>query len=806
MTNLLIWLIWQNCDLLLYQINNQTFQNAFPEALAGMNQFRFGSKAATLHDLQQNLTVGLLCPQLIVVRNRWGGEAERIADEVMSAFSGIPLAVRSSARGEDSADESLAGAYTSLLNVKPEQTSIKNAINQVFASYHHNHPQDEVLIQSMVRNVVISGVVLTRDLDTGSPYYVINYDSGSGRTDTVTSGGDSKTVLVHRARPDKLKSSRMRRLIDSVIEIESVTGSQELDIEFCINDSDDVYILQVRPLAARSNWIQVPDVVIDTAIDTIRNSIVSYAQPAPPLAGNRTIFSEMTDWNPAEMIGNAPKPLALSLYKSLITDSVWAKARARMGYQLVDGPLLYDFHGRPYIDVRKSFNSFLPSEIDKSDADTIVTHQLDLLAANPELHDKVEFSIAVTCQDFDTKKIDTRLLDAGLDSAARQVVSRQIHKLTKTLIDASESGLAPLIAQADTLLKTPAINTQESLQDAQRLLELCRADGTLPFSQLARHGFIGVQLLRSLATRDVFDSSHIDAFMHSLHTVATDLIQDMNEVHRGAKSVDIFMGRYGHLRPGTYDIMSWRYEERPDLYVGQGRARSLVEHPPFILSTRQRLDIQKLIEEAGFETSADALLEYIALAIKGREQSKFAFSRAISNALKIFSAWGEAHGIERDDMAYLPVSALRDEPDIGKLRAQIACAREAYVLTRALRLPHVIIDAHDIDIVRMPLGQPTFVTSKSVTAPGHVLTQMDGNAIGDRIVLIESADPGFDWIFSHRVLGLITKYGGANSHMAIRCAEFGLPAAIGCGERLFNTICKANTIELNAAARRIACH
>ena len=32
-------------------------------------------------------------------------------------------------------------------------------------------------------------------------------------------------------------------------------------------------------------------------------------------------------------------------------------------------------------------------------------------------------------------------------------------------------------------------------------------------------------------------------------------------------------------------------------------------------------------------------------------------------------------------------------------------------------------------------------------------------------------------------IGLITKYSGANSHMAIRCAEFGIPAAIGCGEQ-----------------------
>ena len=58
----------------------------------------------------------------------------------------------------------------------------------------------------------------------------------------------------------------------------------------------------------------------------------------------------MPDWNPAEMIGNAPRPLALSLYKHLITNRVWAEARAVMGYRRVEAPLLVDFHGRPYID------------------------------------------------------------------------------------------------------------------------------------------------------------------------------------------------------------------------------------------------------------------------------------------------------------------------------------------------------------------------------------------------------------------------------------------------------------------------
>lgn len=71
--------------------------------------------------------------------------------------------------------------------------------------------------------------------------------------------------------------------------------------------------------------------------------------------------------------------------------------------------------------------------------------------------------------------------------------------------------------------------------------------------------------------------------------------------------------------------------------------------------------------------------------------------------------------------------------------------------------------------------------------------------LDDRIVLIENADPGYDWIFAHRIAGLVTKYGGANSHMAIRCAEFGIPAAIGCGEQRFDVLCKAHRISLDCS-------
>lgn len=74
-----------------------------------------------------------------------------------------------------------------------------------------------------------------------------------------------------------------------------------------------------------------------------------------------------------------------------------------------------------------------------------------------------------------------------------------------------------------------------------------------------------------------------------------------------------------------------------------------------------------------------------------------------------------------------------------------------------------------------------------------------GVEVKGAVVLIPQADPGYDWLFGQGIAGLITMYGGANSHMAIRSAEFGLPAAIGIGEQLYKQLSQAQEIELDPA-------
>ena len=95
-------------------------------------------------------------------------------------------------------------------------------------------------------------------------------------------------------------------------------------------------------------------------------------------------------------------------------------------------------------------------------------------------------------------------------------------------------------------------------------------------------------------------------------------------------------------------------------------------------------------------------------------------------------------------------------------------------------------------------GHPNYIGSKKVTASVVVITKDSATKnLSGKVAVIPQADPGYDWLFGKDLGGLITLYGGANSHMAIRCGEFSLPAAIGIGEALYNKVCASQVIELD---------
>ena len=107
----------------------------------------------------------------------------------------------------------------------------------------------------------------------------------------------------------------------------------------------------------------------------------------------------------------------------------------------------------------------------------------------------------------------------------------------------------------------------------------------------------------------------------------------------------------------------------------------------------------------------------------------------------------------------------------------------------------------DLDAFLIGADRPNFIGSSNITADCLDLTDQSdtqGLKVAGRIVLIPQADPGYDWLLAKGSRDG-DPYGGANSHMAIRAAEFGLPAAIGIGEQRYRELVRANVIELSPA-------
>ena len=194
-------------------------------------------------------------PLLFFTRARWTEEPEAVLAGIRERFPDTSLAVRSSACGEDSGMASLAGAFDSVLHVPSQDlAALRDAIGKVVSRYEHD--ADQVLVQPMIPHVALSGVVMTRTLDDGSPYYVINYDDVSGRTDTITSGsGVSKTVYVYRgARAEYFDSPRLRAVLELVRRLEDFFAGLPLDVEFVVDTRAVVHLLQARPIAAARHW------------------------------------------------------------------------------------------------------------------------------------------------------------------------------------------------------------------------------------------------------------------------------------------------------------------------------------------------------------------------------------------------------------------------------------------------------------------------------------------------------------------------------------------------------------------------
>lgn len=766
--------------------------------------YTFKNKSENLRMLEDVLKESFILPQCsFCVREYRDGKT---AEKKIRKFCEEDKAyiVRSSSAKEDSYESSAAGKYLSVPSLRGYE-NILDGVERVIASFGDEVvDEDIVFIQPMLEDISICGVLFTIDPNNMGEYYVVNYDR-SGQSDTVTSGVSGRLETYYLYRGEMPKDEEKKQLITAVKEIEEIFAGIPLDIEFAITDKGEVCIFQVRPLVIKGDISRNDDTgsVLKKAYEFVKKGMA----PKPFLYGNRTIYGVMPDWNPAEIIGEKPRPLAFSVYRYLVTDGIWAYQRDNYGYKnMRSHPLMINIAGIPYIDSRVSFNSFIPKNIDEDLSSRLVDYYLDRLEKNPFQHDKIEFNIVYSTNSFDLDIRLKELLRNGFSEEDISTIEKELILLTNRIINTEDGLWVQDIEKIKVLEKRHEMIMSSNLDDISKvywLLEDCCRYGTLPFAGLARAGFIAVQMLKSLVSVGILTQKEYDLYLKSVNTVSKQLSRDRN-----ALSKEDFIKKYGHLRPGTYDITMDRYDKNPVKYFEDAslKKKAKIEEKDFSLSLTQYRDIETLMKKRGFDKTVLELFEFIRGAIEWREYSKFIFTRNVSDAFELINEVGNKEGFTRDEISYLDIFDVKEWYMSSwsikdSIRQSVEKGKNRYEETLKINLPPLIVKEQDVYEYTLTGDSANFITLKSVDGD---LVETISEDINNKIVMIESADPGYDWIFTHKIKGLITKYGGANSHMAIRAGELNLPAAIGVGEIKYNHIKRAKCIRLDCSNKKIS--
>ena len=413
-------------------------------------------------------------------------------NKILNIFN-TKIIIRSSAINEDTKESSNAGKYDSFIIKRINKEEIDLAITKIIKKYKSN--KDQILIQDLIYKPDLTGVLFTKVKKTNSHYYEISYDT-SKRTDLITSGKHNNSLkLLILKKFSKKVPLKFKKLLKVILELEMIFQNDRLDIEFCIKNNL-VYILQCRPLLGNKNKVNIN--FLNNVITNLKKKYNKIQKITPNIYGKKTLLSNMSDWNPAEMIGSHPTKLAISLYSYLITDEIWAKQRFDYGYKDVrPNRLMIDMAGSPYIDLRVDFNSFLPKNLPAKISTKIVDNSINLLKKNPSSHDKIEFEIIDTCYNFDLNKKKYNFLSFK----EKNNYFKELRVLTNNVLDPKKNLIKKELNRLEILedkIKKIRKSNLSHIQKIFFLLNDCKKLGTLSFAGLARCAFISTNMLLSL--------------------------------------------------------------------------------------------------------------------------------------------------------------------------------------------------------------------------------------------------------------------------------------------------------------------
>ena len=725
-----------------------------------------GSKAYVLAIMSQhNLPVpaGMVLSHLPTADKEW----QRVEDWWCKQNT-LPLAVRSSAYGEDSEEMSFAGQNQTFLNVKTLD-ELKDAIRSCFKSIDREASKSyrqffmgekkevpmNVVLQVMVK-AKYAGVYFSVNPTRAEEGAVLEYVEGLG--ESLVSG----KVNPHRIlkQSDKIEGPLDRDVLDRVFELGTSVEeklSQKIDMEWAVDDDLKVYLLQARP------------------ITSARSETKQKTYLADELARIEKGHSSETWWDGqtfAEWTGR-PSRLTFEVWKRAFAPGGAFDASLReLGYlgftnqsYSPQDSIMDRLFGRAFINMSKMVPLYfgpIPYRI----------------KPNPKPHLKFEWYKVSATGIINTPKSLWRMLSVGWNMSTNR--RHWIEKSRKELLDfkhkmerPQDRSIYASWSDADLLnlwQKEVANFSRVSLKWPLNLVVLIEAT-----HQSLR------ALLASVVGQDK-SQEYLQRWMGAgLKTATFEMNRYFSRAVDEPLKREFFFARFGHRGPGELDLANPRWIELGDTAFGGGRSAEATNHSE--INVEEEIHNLKTFKDSVLIEEWRLLKELLEL----REQWKMEILKPYSHIRYLSLELGKRLGLHQDifQLTIEEIEGLATKNvAMEDIRKKIVRRKEELDAYKGIYLPDVLkikdvanclkeIDMSKSSLRGVPLSHGVVKgTVRVVNDPSEVDFS---NWPEDAILVAPATDPGWTALFT-RSRGIIVERGGVLSHCAILARELGLPS------------------------------
>lgn len=675
------------------------------------------------------------------------------------------LAIRSSAVGEDSNEQSFAGQNSSYLNIETEneiKTSIKNCFNSMYkkssALYREHFLKEKsnlvkmnVVLQVMV-NPRLSGVFFSVDPRNNETGWIIEAIEGLGE-DLVS--GKKTPWHFEEKKQAQTNLFKIEELVKTGMAIRDFFG-HEIDIEWAVDQDDQLRILQARPITALSGKSEEKR-IIEEELNRLKKSY-----PSNTLWDGGT-FAE---WS------GPPSELTFSIWKEAFSKQhAFSKALKKLGYLGIDeelpnesNSLLERVFNRGYVNISMLAPLYFGP----------IPYRLEL-KKTPKL--KFDFKKMTFKMFILTPFTMLRMLKVGLRLSTQR--QQWLLECAKELTVFNDKSFR--VKDLDQYLK----------YSDQELHDLFQKEVTLFYEDHLTWPLVLITLIESTSQslrallKGVLPPEDIDKCLNQwlsigIHTVTMEMNEDYKKASNDPEKRVHFMQKYGHRGPGELELSHPRWLELSDKAFFKSSTITRSADNANQKTVESEINELKTYKKQVIEKEWKLLRDMLEL----REKWKMSLLSPYSQIRYIALEISKRNKVGEDIFWHSFQEILNNDFNINRAKKR----RDTTELSKSIYLPTIlelsklenILITKDESNVKAFNGMAlspglVFGEVRVVNSPENIDIE---NWPKNTILVAESTDPGWTGLFL-KSKAVIVEKGGVLSHCAIVAREMNLPAVSG---------------------------